>query len=121
MKEIIKNLKSIVIVGIFLATSVSTVFAQFVDVPEVRETESSPAIKSQLQLTTIFDVLIIIAALIFVVSIFGFIIGFIKVVTAGGDEMTTEEGSNLLVLSGWIFGAAVLIFLLVNIIKYFIY
>ncbi len=114
------KLKFIVAVGILFVLS-GTVFAQFVEAPEVSEPANAPAIQSNLQIGNIFNVLIIISALMFIISIFGFAAGFLKMVTSGGDEITAETGSNMLVLSGWIFGASVLSFLVVNVIKYFIY
>ncbi len=106
---------------LLLFASSGFVFAQFVDAPNVSESVSTPAIESGVQVETIFDVLIIISALMFIISMFGFGIGFLKMITSGGDEITAETGSNMLVLSGWIFGASALSYLLVNIVKYFIY
>ena len=109
-------------ISILLLTSpAGLVFAQFVEEPKVSESANTPAIESGLQAETIFDVLIIISALMFIISMFGFAIGFLKMVTSGGDEITAETGSNMLVLSGWILGASALSFLVVNVVKYFIY
>lgn len=115
------KLKTFIISGFMLFVLVSPVFAQFVENAEVSEPANIAAIKSGLKIEIIFDVLIIIAALMFVISIFGFAIGFLKMITSGGDEKTAEAGSNMLVLSGWIFGASALSYLVVNVIKYFIY
>ncbi len=115
------KLKLFIISVIVLFTLGGTVFAQFVADSKVSEPVNTPAIESGLRAATIFDVLIILSALMFIISMFGFGIGFLKMVTSGGDEKTAEAGSNMLVLSGWIFGASALSFLVVNVVKYFIY
>jgi len=121
LKSQIKMKLKICILSSVLLIVGMPVFAQFVEAPEVSEAVNTPAIESGLQIEMIFDVLIIVSALMFVVSMFGFGIGFLKMVTSGGDEKTAEAGSNMLVLSGWIFGASALSYLIVNVIKYFIY
>jgi len=105
----------------FLATLITpgVTLAQFVESPEVEP--ESPGRQSALTVTAIFDILIILCALAFIVSIIGFVIGSIRLMTAGGSEITGEEARKMMVLSGWLFGGAVFGFLLVNIIKYFIY
>lgn len=115
------KLKLFIISILLLSIPNGLIFAQFVEEPRVSESANTPAIESGLQTDTIFDVLILISALMFIISMFGFAIGFLKMVTSGGDEMTAESGSNMLVLSGWIFGASALSYLVVNVIKYFIY
>jgi len=94
---------------------------QFVEDPKVSNPVNAPAIESNFQINNVFDIFILISAFIFIISIFGFIMGVIKMITSGGDEITAETAINMLILSGWIFGASILIFLFVNIIKYFIY
>ena len=105
----------------FLVTLITPgiTFAQFVDKPEVDP--PTPIERSALTVSNIFDILIILCALAFIVSLLGFVIGFLRLVTAGGSEVTGEEARKMMVLSGWLFGGAVFGFLLVNIIKYFIY
>jgi len=115
------KLKLFIISALLLSVPTGLIFAQFVEEPKVSEPANTPAIESGVQTETIFDVLILISALMFIISIFGFVIGFLKMVTSGGDEMTAESGSNMLVLSGWIFGASALSYLVVNVVKYFIY
>lgn len=115
------KLKLSIISILLLSAPTGLLFAQFVDEPRVSESANTPAIESGLQTETIFDVLIIISALMFIISIFGFALGFLKMVTSGGDEMVARTGSNMLVLSGWIFGASALSYLVVNVVKYFIY
>jgi len=95
--------------------------AQFVETPEVVQTENAPAIDNTRNLNNVFDLLILITALVFIISLFGFTIGFIKLITAGGNEVVAEESKNMMVLSSWLFGGSVLGYLLVNIVKYFIY
>jgi len=104
-----------------LFTVINPVFAQFVESSDIVDPSNKPAIDNGMHIEVIFDVLIIVSALMFIISMFGFAIGFLKMVTSGGDEKTAEAGSNMLVLSGWIFGASALSYLLVNVIKYFIY
>jgi hypothetical protein len=113
--------KKSIFVGMLLFAMMPIAFAQFVEDSRVSEAVNTPAVNSGLQIEAVFDVLIILAALMFVVSMFGFGIGFLKMVTSGGDEKTAEAGSNMLVLSAWIFGASALSYLIVNVIKYFIY
>jgi hypothetical protein len=115
------KLKLFTISMLLLSAPAGLVFAQFVEEPRVSESANTPAVESSLQAETIFDVLIIISALMFIISMLGFALGLLKMVTSGGDEMTAESGSNMLVLSGWIFGASALSYLVVNVIKYFIY
>ena len=97
------------------------VFAQFVESPEVSEVANVSSIESGLRAETIFDVLILISALLFIISMFGFGVGFLKMVTSGGDEITAEAGSNMLVLSAWILASSAFGYLAVNLVKYFIY
>jgi hypothetical protein len=115
------KVKTFILSTMLIFVLANVVFAQFVESPKVSEVANMPAIESGLQMNTIFDVLIIISALMFVISMFGFVIGFLKMVTSGGDEKTAEAGSNMLVLAGWIFGASALSYLVVNVVKYFIY
>lgn len=111
----------LIILNMALIAPVRFAFAQFIEDPEVSAPINEVALDSSLQVDTIFHGLIIVAALMFVISMFGFVIGFLKMITAGGDEITAETGSNILVLSGWIFGASALSYLVVNLVKYFIY
>ena len=112
--------KLLLSIGVFFLPAI-TVFGQFVEAPTIAEPANSLAIKSNIQTTIIFDALILVSALIFIISLFGFVIGLIKLITSGGDEITAETATNMLVLSGWIFGASVLGYLLINMVKYFIY
>ena len=113
------KLKTLFFVIFFILPTIT--FGQFVDEPEVSAPANAPAIESNLQINNIFDVFIIISAFLFIISLLGFIMAIIKMTTSGGDEMTAETAVNISILSGWIFGASILIFLFVNIIKYFIY
>jgi hypothetical protein len=115
------KLKLFIVSVLMLLPLGGVVFAQFVEDSRVSAPVNTPAIDSGLKADAIFDVLIILSALMFIISMFGFGIGFLKMVTSGGDEKTAEAGSNMLVLSGWIFGASALSFLVVNVVKYFIY
>ncbi len=124
MKENKNKMRALIMTS-FLALSLFLlpVFsrAQFVEEPEVQEPANSVAVASHNQVNKVFDLLIIFSALIFVVSVMGFIIGFIKLVISEGDEKEIEEANNILVLSGWVFGASIAIYLLVNVIKFFVY
>jgi hypothetical protein len=95
--------------------------AQFVEEPAVTPAANAPAIASANRTANIFDVLILISALIFIISLFGFIIGFIKLVTAGGNENTAIDSKNMMLTSSWLFGASIFSYLIINLIKYFIY
>ncbi len=110
---------SFLVLSLFLLPVFSR--AQFVEEPEVQEPANSVAVASHNQVSRVFDLLIIFSALIFVVSVMGFIIGFIKLVISEGDEKEIEEANNILVLSGWVFGASIAVYLLVNVIKFFVY
>jgi hypothetical protein len=96
-------------------------FAQFVEEPTVTPASNAPAIASASRAANIFDVLILISALIFIISLFGFIIGFIKLVTAGGNENTAVDSKNMMLTSTLLFGASIFSYLIINLIKYFIY
>jgi len=95
--------------------------AQFVDSPEVTPPANTPAVQNNTNITAVFDVLILLSALLFIISMFGFLIGILKLMTAGGNEIVAEKSRSMLVTSGWIFSASILSFLLINIVKYFIY
>ncbi len=95
--------------------------AQFVDSPEATLPANAPAIQNNASIATVFDVLILLSALLFIISMFGFLIGILKLMTAGGNEVVAEKSRAMLVTSGWIFSASILSFLLINIVKYFIY
>ncbi len=95
--------------------------AQFVDSPEVTPPANAPAVQNNTNITAVFDVLILLSALLFIISMFGFLIGILKLMTAGGNEIVAEKSRSMLVTSGWIFSASILSFLLINIVKYFIY
>ncbi len=95
--------------------------AQFVEKPIATEPANAPVISSTITVNNIFDVLILLSALLFIISIFGFIIGILKLITAGGNEIVAEKSHAMLVTSGWILAASILGFLLINIVKYFIY
>jgi len=107
----------------FITLVVTTSFslAQFVETPEVVLKENAPAVESASNIANVFEVLILVCALLFIISIFGFIIGFTRLITAGGNEITAEKSKDVMVISGWIFAASILGYLLINIVKYFIY
>ena len=95
--------------------------AQFVEDPTVAPSTNISVTNSTNRTANVFDVLILISALIFIISLFGFVIGFIKLVTAGGNEHTAIASKNMLLTSAWLFGASIFSYLIINLIKYFIY
>ena len=115
-----KNMKiKFIILTILFIPFVS--LAQFVEEPAVTAPANTPAVRNNFSIANIFDVLILLSALLFIISIFGFIIGILKLITAGGNEIVAEKSHEMLVTSGWILTASILSFLLINIVKYFIY
>ena len=105
----------------FYLLSGTSALGQFVETPEVTNSTNVLATKNNFQAKTISDVLIIISAIVCLISFFGFVVGILKLITSGGDEITAETATNMLVLSGWLFGASIFSYLIINLIKYFIY
>ncbi len=108
---------SLFVVYLFLFSNPA--FGQFVENPDITPPANNPTIESTGELTLVFDFLILISALIFLISIFGFILGFIKIIGAGGDEFTAIKGKDMLVMSSWLMGSAIIGYLIINLVKHF--
>ena len=112
---------SVVIAVWYLLTLTS--LAQFVEEPTTTTSlpDASIMIDNANRTANIFDVLILVSALIFIISLFGFSIGFIKLLTAGGNEHTIIASKKMLITSSWLFATSIFSYLIVNLIKYFVY
>jgi hypothetical protein len=116
-----RKIVDLILIGLFLVSFPLIGRAQFVEEPAVTPPANAPAIVNADRVANIFDVLILVCALILVIGLFGFVIGFIRLVTAGGNENTIIASKRMLVTSGWLFGASIIGYLTINLVKYFIY
>ncbi len=65
------------------------------------------------------EFIIFLLAILFVVSIFGFIYAGIKMILSGGNLSTFKEGQKVGLASAIAFGFSILGFLIVNVIKHY--
>lgn len=65
--------------------------------------------------------LMFLLAVLFIISSLGIIFGFIRLISAGGDEMYILNGRKMIIFSVSLMVGVVLSFLVINIIKYYIY